>query len=78
MVDDAVASLVPESLILDEWLYQWSTNRLPNPDVVIYKDGARDSANTMRVIEASGLTQKCRIGNTPFLIASRKTTTYCR
>jgi len=78
MVDDAVASLVPESLILDEWAYQWAVNQLPNPDVVIYKDGAWDSANTMRVIKASGLTQRCRIDNTPFLIASREGTTYCR
>ena len=78
MVDDAVASLVPEYLITDEWTNQWLVDRIPNPDVVLYKYGAWDSANTMRVIQASGLTQRCRIDNTPFLIASREGTSYCR
>ena len=78
MVDDAVASLVPESLTTNEWLYQWAADRLPNPDVVVYKNGAWDSASTMRVIGASGLTQRCRIDNTPFLIASGKSLSYCR
>lgn len=78
MVDDAVASLVPESLTTNEWLYQWTADRLPNPDVVVYKDGAWDSANTKRVVGASGLTQRCRIDNTPFLIASSKSLSYCR
>jgi shikimate kinase len=45
MVDDAVASLVPEYLITDEWTNQWLVDRIPNPDVVIYKNGAWDSAN---------------------------------
>ncbi|MGA2311877.1 MAG: hypothetical protein ABSF87_05855 [Xanthobacteraceae bacterium] len=74
IVDDAVASLVPESLIRDEWLYQWSVDRLPNPDVVIYKDRAWDSASTERAVEASGLTHRCQIENTPFFVASREGT----
>jgi len=78
MVDDAVASLVPESLITNEWINQWAVDRLPNPDVVIYKDGTWDSTNTLRVIAASGLTQRCRIDNTPFLIVSREGASYCR
>jgi hypothetical protein len=77
MVDDAVASLVPESLMPDEWANQWAPDRLPNPDVVVYKSGARDSATTMQVIDASGLTQRCRINNTPFLIASREGSSFC-
>src|SRR5262249_5804209 len=78
MVDDAVASLVPESLMTNEWINQWAVDRLPNPDVVIYKDGTWDSTNTLRVIAASGLTQRCRIDNTPFLIVSREGASYCR
>lgn len=77
MVDDAVASLVPESLKKDEWTNQWTLDHLPNPDLVVYQEGARDSANTMRVLEASGLTQRCRIDNTPLFIASRQGR-YCR
>lgn len=72
MADDAVASLVPEALIRDEWQHPFVADGLPNPDVVIYKDGGGDTAHTMRVIEASGLTQRCRIDDTPFLIARRE------
>jgi hypothetical protein len=78
MVDDAVASLVPERLMTDEWTNQWAFDHLPNPDVVVYKDGAWDSANTMQVIDASGLTHRCQIENTPFFIASREGSSYCR
>jgi hypothetical protein len=78
MVDDAVASLVPETLIFDEWLYQWAADRLPNPDVVAYQDGAWESANTMRAIEAPGLKHRCQIDNTPFFIASREAPSVCK
>lgn len=78
MVDDAVASLVPESLMTDEWTNQWAFDHLPNPDVVVYKDGAWDSANTKRVIDASGLAHSCQIENTPFFVASREGSSYCR
>jgi hypothetical protein len=71
MVDDAVASLVPEALRVDEWTQQWAIDRLSNPDVVIYKDNAWDAATTRSIIEAAGLTHSCRIGNTPFWVASR-------
>ena len=77
MVDDAVASLVPEYLITDEWTNQWLVDRIPNPDVVIYKNGAWDSANIMRVIQASGLTQTCQVDETPFFLASREATFHC-
>jgi hypothetical protein len=69
-----VASLVPEYLITDERTNQWLDDRIPNPDVVLYKDSAWDSANTMRVIQVSELTQRYRFDNTPFLIASREGT----
>jgi hypothetical protein len=78
MVDDAVASLIPESLMTDEWTSQWAVDHLPDPDVVVYKDGAWNSANTMQVIKASGLKHRCEIENTPFFIASREGSSYCR
>lgn len=71
MVDNAVASLVPEALRVDELTQQWAIDRLPNPDVVIYKAHAWDASTTRSIIEAAGLTHSCRIGNTPFWVASR-------
>ena len=78
MVDDAVASLVLEALNVDEWQYPFVADGLLNPDVVIYKDGAFDTPHTMRVIEASGLTNRCQIPKMPFFIASRGSIYYCR
>jgi hypothetical protein len=54
MVDDAVASLVPEYLITDEWTNQWLVDRIPNPDVVIYKNGAWDSAKPCALSKLQG------------------------
>lgn len=71
MVDDAVASLVPEALRVDEWTQQWAIDRLSNPDVLIYKADAWDASTTKSIIEAAGLRHFCRIGNTPFWAASR-------
>lgn len=78
MLDDAVASLVPEAAGLNEWTLQWAVDRLPNPDVVIYRQGGRDGAETAKVIAASGLTHTCRIVGTPFMVASRNGTSLCR
>jgi hypothetical protein len=61
-----VASLVPEYLNTDEWTNQWRDDRIPDPDVVLYKDSAWDSADTMRVIQVSELTQRCRFDDTTF------------
>ena len=78
MVDDAVASRVLEALNVDESQYPFVADGLLNPDVVIYKDGAFDTPHTMRVIEASGLTNRCQIPKMPFFIASRGSISYCR
>jgi hypothetical protein len=74
MVDDAVASLVPDSLKADEWTFQWSINHIQNPDAVVYRQNAYDAANTTRIIQESGLTQTTRIANTPFLLSRRSLT----
>jgi hypothetical protein len=81
-VDDAVVNLVSNSLKVDEWVLQWAIDKLPNPDVVIFKEDARGPLDTkaavQAAIEASGLTHRCRIGNTPFVVASRTGTSICR
>lgn len=78
MLDDAVTSLIPEAAGLNEWTLQWAVDRLPNPDVVIYRQDGRYWGDTAKVIAASGLTHTCRIAGTPFMVASRSGTSLCR
>jgi hypothetical protein len=78
MLDDAVVAFIPEAAMMDEWSRQWAVDRLPNPEVMIYFAAGRDSAETRRVIEESGLTYRCNIPGTPFVVASRKETGICR
>lgn len=81
-VDDAVANLISKSLQVDEWVVQWAVDKLPNPDVVIFKEDASGTPDTKNAVEAaikaSGLTHKCRIASTPFVVASRAETSICR
>lgn len=71
MVDNAVASLVPNFLTVNEWAYQWAVDSLPNPDMVIYQRHAWDWKETEQVIRAAGLDKSCAIAGTPFVIATR-------
>ena len=78
MVDDAVVSLIPEAVALNEWVLQWEVDRLPNPDVVIYLPDARFRVETDKAINASGLLHRCALPGTPFVMASRVATGYCK
>lgn len=71
MVDNSVASLVPDALKANEWTFQWAVDSLPNPDMVIYKKEAWDAKETERVVRAAGLGRTCDILGTPFAIATR-------
>jgi hypothetical protein len=78
MLDGAVVSLIPEAAGLNEWTWQWAMDRLPNPNVVIYMQGARDGAEVMEIMKASSLTHRCKMAGTPFVVASRAGTSFCR
>lgn len=82
-VDDGVTILVSNSLKVDEWLLQWSIDKLPDPDVIIFREGGVRGLPDVdgpvaAAIKASGLTHRCRIANAPFVVASRTGTSICR
>jgi len=77
MVDNAVASLIPNSLRTNEWAYQWAHDSLPNPDVIIYWENGWDWPVTKKVVDAASLTHTCKIRGTPFVVASRHSDLNC-
>ncbi|MFO1162698.1 MAG: hypothetical protein U1E60_27945 [Reyranellaceae bacterium] len=80
-VDDSVVTLISNSLKIDEWVIQWVVDKLPNPDTVIFNESVEGPLDTRAAVEAaikaSGLTHKCRLGDTPFVVASRNKTSLC-
>jgi hypothetical protein len=70
-VDDAVASLISDALATDEWVAQWAIDHLLNPDAVLYFPDSWGAKVTMAAIQASELTQQCRIADTPFVLNVR-------
>jgi hypothetical protein len=78
MLDSPAVSLIPEAANLDEWAWQWAMDQLPNPDVLIYLPGAYDWEDTERILVAAGLSHRCKLADTPFVVASRSGTSLCR
>jgi hypothetical protein len=78
IVDDAVLSLVPETVGKHEWVLKWTSDHdampagsVPCPDSVIYQPGAYGSVNTLRVIRTCGLSRSYRLSDTPYMLSSR-------
>lgn len=78
VLDDAVVSLVPELAAPHEWAVQWAADKVPDPDVVIYLPGARDKAFIKALLVRLDLRHRCKLGKTPFVVASRSGTLLCR